>query len=111
MFNDYPKCRSWTVVRMVMPAALAKLSLLDDYPKCRSWTVVRMVMPAAWAKLSLLDDYPKCRSWTVVQNGVGVTDGDVAAPSVSDGWLRKLSQSESTTPESYLKTIYAQCPK
>jgi len=29
---------------------------------------------------------------------------DIAAPSVPDGWLRKLSRS--AAPESYLKTIY-----
>ena len=58
------------------------MHMFNDYPKCRSRTVVRIVMPAAFAKLSLLNDYPKCRSWTAVQNGVGITDGDVAAPSV-----------------------------
>ncbi|MFA6104205.1 MAG: hypothetical protein WC721_18590 [Victivallaceae bacterium] len=36
MFNDTPKCRSRTVVRLVMLAAWAKQSLLNDTPKCRS---------------------------------------------------------------------------
>ncbi|MFA6101876.1 MAG: hypothetical protein WC721_06815 [Victivallaceae bacterium] len=39
-----------------------KMVLFNGPPKCRSRTVVRLVMLAAWAKQSLLNDYPKCRS-------------------------------------------------
>jgi len=39
-----------------------KMVLLNGSPKCRSRTVVRLVMLAAWAKQSLLNEYPKCRS-------------------------------------------------
>ncbi len=51
--------------------------------------------------------------WAHCANGMSPADAVcpecfIAAPSVPDGWLRKLSQS--AAPESYLKTIYkARC--
>ena len=39
-----------------------KMVLFNGSPKCRSRTVVRLVMLAAWAKQSLRNDSPKCRS-------------------------------------------------
>jgi predicted nucleic-acid-binding Zn-ribbon protein len=124
-FSDYakrvvrdrcPKCRSRTVVRLVMLAAWAKQSLLNDTPKYRSgcpkWPIgpispigpigpiVPDYEPVVWVALSPANAGREM----IVQNGFG------AAPSVSDGNIPELPVF-TEFPDYAKRVVRDRCPK